>query len=127
MTMDTSDPITEPVIEHSSAGAKLAGGEACLLDAAVEEQGVADIRQALTEEERNQIPHADMPIRHFRAVKVRKEFTLSRTFAIDWLIYSFLLYHHDLIITVQSLMLLHTHPHYCRETCKRQSIASSTL
>jgi hypothetical protein len=49
------------------------GGEPSLLPVAVERQGVADILQALTEAERKQMQAFDatMPIRHFRAEKVR--------------------------------------------------------
>jgi hypothetical protein len=50
---------------------KTVGGEPCLLDREVEEKGVADMLEALSDEEKGQIPHPDMPLRHFRGEKVR--------------------------------------------------------
>jgi hypothetical protein len=49
------------------------GGEPSLLPGSVERQGIADILQALSEAERKQMEAFDttMPIRHFRAEKVR--------------------------------------------------------
>jgi hypothetical protein len=49
------------------------GGEPSLLPVAVEQEGIADILHALTEAERKQMEAFDMtmPIRHFRAEKVR--------------------------------------------------------
>jgi hypothetical protein len=41
------------------------------LDREVEEKGVADMLEALSDEEKGQIPHPDMPLRHFRGEKVR--------------------------------------------------------
>jgi hypothetical protein len=42
-----------------------------LLEPDVEVQGVQDILKALSEEERNSLPDENMPLRHFRAEKVR--------------------------------------------------------
>lgn len=46
------------------------GGEKNLLDPDKERAGVQAILEALTEEERAQMPDPGMPIRHFRAEKV---------------------------------------------------------
>lgn len=50
------------------------GGEVNLLDVEIEKKGIADILDKLTEEEKTQMMAFDrtMPIRHFRAEKVRQ-------------------------------------------------------
>lgn len=84
MTVAATEPMTEVVssfedvvvdstTENTSTPSKLlVGGEPCLLDPEVEEKGVADVLAALTDQEKAQIPHPDMPLRHFRASKVRE-------------------------------------------------------
>jgi hypothetical protein len=82
MTVATTEPMTEVVMDFEDVAVdsateytiptKLVGGEPCLLDPEVEEKGVADILAALTDKEKVQIPHPDMPLRHFRGTKVRE-------------------------------------------------------
>jgi hypothetical protein len=83
MTVATTEPMTEVVTdvkdvvvdsttENTTTPSKLVGGEPCLLEPEVEEKGVADILAALTDKEKAQIPHPDMPLRHFRGTKVRE-------------------------------------------------------
>jgi hypothetical protein len=82
MTADSSTR-TAPAAVVDSPGAwskdtaktvdsSLLGGEEPLFDTEEEEQGVQDVLDGLTEEEREQIPEPTMAIRHFRAEKVRK-------------------------------------------------------
>jgi hypothetical protein len=66
------DVVVESTTENMATPSKLVGGEPCLLDPEVEEKGVTDILAALTDKEKAQIPHPDMPLRHFRACKVRE-------------------------------------------------------
>jgi hypothetical protein len=77
MTVAITEPTPEVIssfedVVVDSTPSKSVGGEPCLLDPEVEEKGVADILAALTDEEKAQIPHPDMPLRHFRASKVRE-------------------------------------------------------
>ena len=50
------------------------GGEIRLFDAVIEDEGVMKIRAALTEEELMALTDENMPLRHFRAEKVRSTF-----------------------------------------------------
>jgi hypothetical protein len=77
MTVATTEPMTEVIssfedVAVGSTPRKSIGGEPCLLDPEVEEKGVVDILAALTDKEKAQIPHPDMPLRHFRGSKVSK-------------------------------------------------------
>jgi hypothetical protein len=77
MTVATTEPMTEVIssfedVAVDSKPSKSVGGEPCLLDPEVEEKGVVDILAALTDKEKGQIPHPDMPLRHFRGSKVRE-------------------------------------------------------
>lgn len=63
--MDTSTTTTEEDM------VQLLGGEAPVLHADVEHQGVRIMMQALTAEERKALSDPSMPIRHLRAEKVR--------------------------------------------------------
>jgi len=48
-------------------------GEKALLDPKVESKGVEDILAALTKDEKDELADANMPLRHFRAEKVKKK------------------------------------------------------
>jgi hypothetical protein len=75
-TAPTTEDAT-PVAVATMTSKFLAGGEPCLLDREVEEKGIIDVLAALTAEERKQIPHPDMPLRHFRGEKVRAKWNES--------------------------------------------------
>jgi hypothetical protein len=61
------------------------GEEPRLLDAEVEEKGVRDILEALTEEEKSQLADPNMPLRHFRAEKGNTELAITKIKAtIKW-------------------------------------------
>jgi hypothetical protein len=70
----------------------LLGGEEPLLDVQVELKGVRDILAALTADEKAQFPDSTMPIRHFRAEKVRSSYSYSQLscFGLDCYFYLFL-------------------------------------
>ena len=61
-----------PTTTPTSTQEEMLGGEAHLLDANVEIKGVEAMMQDLTDEEKASLADASMPMRHFRAEKVRK-------------------------------------------------------
>jgi hypothetical protein len=66
------DVAVDSTTENMATPSKLVGGEPCLLEPEVEEKGVADVLAALSDKEKAEIPHPDMPLRYFRKEKVRE-------------------------------------------------------